>query len=714
MDKVEKINIEELKENLKQRLASIVIDEVQITDTSYMNDVQVGIIDTRNPVEPRKTYSNDYEGELLQRFDETKDYEERLDLANKIKKERERKLIKKAEEEQRLEKEQNIKSDFLSELEVKQTEARADIEILDVEIEKVEAKQAEILQQIADYKSFLKLGATHIKQNVYTVVEEEAKKSQKTANKKIKQLAKLRKQREIAQENFDSLEAYIQELSSPIVEESTIEEPIAEEPIVEEPAIEDPIVEEPAIDEPIVEEPAIEEPIVEKPVIEETIAEEPVVEEPISKKDKIAEQEEQKEPIRIEPDDFEQTFEKLENNENEQEFKLNPEVFEANAIGEQKEQIGIGLDDDDFEQIKNIFKIPENEEPTKKDTTQIDPKVFEEIQKVFAQEPAKTETKTTSKVTNVNTSQAPLKKSNSGVKQTPSAKKPEQRQASSKQSQYYISGVKFRLFVGIPEYSVVIKSNDPSVEPIEYTEWDAYETESVPEKISKSVTDAKKFYDQNVANILEKVDKKYGTNGLQQYIDLLSKKYMYNKPKNDLNIDYDFSYLGKISKENKGIIKNIKKLAKANSKLGLATYEKTPNFLQKIWNKIKTARLNPASDTKERNEFIDATLYNRSEDNLRIIEALESGIGEPGFSLEEFAKAYDLTDKQLETYMNELKGIDRSKLWRLKNKSQSKVEETNKSEAQEKESPEATQQVSEDLEQTEVVREALEQKEEER
>ena len=95
MDKVEKINIEELKENLKQRLASIVIDEVQITDTSYMNDVQVGIIDTRNPVEPRKTYSNDYEGELLQQFDETKDYEARLDLANKIKKERERKLIEK-------------------------------------------------------------------------------------------------------------------------------------------------------------------------------------------------------------------------------------------------------------------------------------------------------------------------------------------------------------------------------------------------------------------------------------------------------------------------------------------------------------------------------------------------------------------------------------------------------------------------------------------
>lgn len=699
MDKVEKINIEELKENLKQRLASIVIDEVQITDTSYMNDVQVGIIDTRNPVEPRKTYSNDYEGELLQQFDETKDYEERLNLANEIKKEREKKLIKKAEEEQKLEKEQNIKSDFLSELEVKQTEVRADIEILDAEIEKVEAKQAEILQQIADYKSFLKLGATHIKQNVYTVVEEEAKKSQKTANKKIKQLAKLRKQREIAQENFDSLGAYIQELSSPIVEE----------PIVEESTIEEPIAEEPAVEAPMAEEPAIEEPI----------AEEPVVEEPILEKDKIAEQEvkvyyeeEQKEPIRIEPDDFEQTFGKLENNE--QEFKLNPTVFEKNAMGEQKEPIGIGLDDDDFEQIKNIFKIPENEEPTKKDTTQIDPKVFEEIQKVFAQEPSKTETKTTSNPPKVNTSQEPLKKSNSGVKQTPPANMPEQRQTSSKQSQYYISGVKFRLFVGIPEYSVIIKSNDPSVEPIEYTEWDAYETESVPEKISKSVTDAKKFYDQNVANILEKVDKKYGTNGLQQYIDLLSQKYMYNKPKSDLNIDYDFSYLGKISKENKGIIKNIKKLAKANSKLGLATYEKTPNFLQKIWNKIKTARLNPASDAKEQNEFIDATLYNRSEDNLRIIEALESGIGEPGFSLEEFAKAYDLTDKQLETYMNELKGIDRSKLWRLKNKSQSKVEETNKSEAQEKESPEATQQVSEDLEQTEVVREALEQNEEER
>ena len=83
------INIEELRNQLQERLNAIQIDEIQTTIN--MDDVQVGITDTRNPIEQSRTYSNDLEGELLQRFDETKDYETRMKLAEQIKQERERK-----------------------------------------------------------------------------------------------------------------------------------------------------------------------------------------------------------------------------------------------------------------------------------------------------------------------------------------------------------------------------------------------------------------------------------------------------------------------------------------------------------------------------------------------------------------------------------------------------------------------------------------------
>ena len=138
------INIEELRNQLQQRLDVAKIDEMQTTVN--MEDVQVGIIDTRDPVEPRETYSNDLEGELLQRFDETKDYETRMKLAEQIKQERERKLMEKVREAQR--KQQEIKDEFISELKDKQAELSKKIEVLEQKILKAEVTKSTTESQL--------------------------------------------------------------------------------------------------------------------------------------------------------------------------------------------------------------------------------------------------------------------------------------------------------------------------------------------------------------------------------------------------------------------------------------------------------------------------------------------------------------------------------------------------------------------------------------
>ena len=95
---------------------------------------------------------------------------------------------------------------------------------------------------------------------------------------------------------------------------------------------------------------------------------------------------------------------------------------------------------------------------------------------------------------------------------------------------------------------------------------------------------------------------------------MLDNRQNYESEEEMLDIEYDFSELyrmpdikeelAKIQKEgskeeidnfkrnnDKARLKALQKIAKNNSKLGLAWYEKRPNFLKRLWDKITTPKL---------------------------------------------------------------------------------------------------------------------------
>lgn len=103
----------------------------------------------------------------------------------------------------------------------------------------------------------------------------------------------------------------------------------------------------------------------------------------------------------------------------------------------------------------------------------------------------------------------------------------------------------------------------------------------------KLITESKKYYDVGLASILKEVDEQFGTNGFTKYKELIHNKFLKNKHESEINIDYDFSnQYGKILPEEQVQMKLIKKIAKANAKLGLAKYEKAPNVFKRMWKNL--------------------------------------------------------------------------------------------------------------------------------
>ncbi len=604
------INIEELRSQLQQRLDTIQIDEVQITDTSYMDDVQVGIVDTRNPIKQRETYSNDLEGELLQRFDETRDYETRMELSEKIKQERERKLIEKAKEQQRIEKEQKVKAEFVSELKDKQAELSKKIAELQQKIIATEAARVETEDQIEEQQKIVIKGVKAVGEKVYKAAQDEINKNSRSVRSRMARIRKLESQRVEAQADFDSLDAYIKEISleeKVDEKEERVEEKIDEHEQTEEHSEEDLISAQE--DEMWAEYRRKDEQDAKQKAIEE---------------DKAWKRHDMMEKAKEEMIE-EQTQEEIKAYNKEQDKKeLDDETSRRQAISRQKPKTS--------SQTKTITADP----------TQ--PKAPRTTQETAPSHPSIKSTVQPPKVT--------------------------------EQKKYSIDGIKFYIENGQPIYEVSINSDGQHIEPYRVIGWDNIKTmkPSESQKLLKEIDNPDKYYDQNIASVLEIVDKKYGTNGLAQYMKLLKTKPIKDESEVSLNIDYDFSNLDTVSKENKSITKYIKKLANANYKLGRASYEKSPSLFSRLWNKIKTLKLN--SGEMERNIPISNSQYtmmkmgeelesNPTNDNL--IEALRSGVQDPDFSISEFAKAYEVSEEEIKEYMKNPKimGMSRSEAFRL-------------------------------------------------
>ena len=595
------INIEELRNQLQQRLDVAKIDEMQTTVN--MEDVQVGIIDTRDPVEPRETYSNDLEGELLQRFDETKDYETRMKLAEQIKQERERKLMEKVREAQR--KQQEIKDEFISELKDKQAELSKKIEVLEQKILKAEVTKSTTESQLEEQKQIVIKGVKVVGEKVYKIAQDELNKNTRSIRSRMAVIRKLEHQRAEAQEDFDSLDDYIKEISLEEKEEQ-------QEITLEENAQQESDAKENETTENHSEEDLI------------SAQEDEMWAEYRKKDEQDAKQKAMEEDKAWEMHDMMETAK-----EEEIEQQTQKEIKAYNDEQDKKEE----LDEETFRTLKAIFD--KKQPKTSSQTITVKP---------TQKEPPKTTQK-------AETKPAPLTQT---VKFT---------------NQYSIDGIKFYIQNGEPVYEATISKEGEFVDCAVLTGWDnikvAKPTKS--QEILESIKKPNKYYDQNIAALLEDIDEKYGTNGLEQYIKLLKSESKEDVLETTLNIDYDFSNLGKVEKENKGIVKYIKRLANSNSKLGRASYEKAPNIFKRLWNNMKTLRLNAGKDATitgtniRYDEYSQMNMNNGIEEvpdnhyikvtDDEVIEALRNGKGSPDFDPELFSEQYGVPLDEVKAYM---------------------------------------------------------------
>ena len=116
----------------------------------------------------------------------------------------------------------------------------------------------------------------------------------------------------------------------------------------------------------------------------------------------------------------------------------------------------------------------------------------------------------------------------------------------------------------------------------------------------------------------------------------------------DFNISYDLSNIYDTYPKEENALKYIKKIAQANSKKGLASYIKQPNWLARLWKQIVSPKLGPVDEPHETTEADKE-------------EAFEIMAREPEFDIKEFQKAYDLSDEDMKPWNEKYANIQEEK-----------------------------------------------------
>ncbi len=262
---MEQINIEELKETLMKRLEDVHIEESEIMNTNYMEDIEGAIIDLREPSTTR-VYSNDLEGELLKQFDETKDYASRKELIEQIKQIREQKIRVQILREKR----DTVKKNFILELEQKGKDIQGEIEQRDAKIAEIES-QIEERRNIAN-KHISILGIEGLDKDVYKLADEKSKKYLNEIRARKAQITRLNNQKAAIQEDFEELQKYMAELNEdvkPEITESVEPQQKVTEPAEPQPKVTEPVEPQPKVTEPAEPQPKVTEPVEPQPKVAE-------------------------------------------------------------------------------------------------------------------------------------------------------------------------------------------------------------------------------------------------------------------------------------------------------------------------------------------------------------------------------------------------------------------------------------------------------------
>lgn len=213
---------------------------------------------------------------------------------------------------------------------------------------------------------------------------------------------------------------------------------------------------------------------------------------------------------------------------------------------------------------------------------------------------------------------------------------------------------------GTPIYYVLIAKADGTKETYQNEGFEQIipvDSEMEKNLKDKGIENSKKYYDFALASILKEVDEKYHisvqNSGLAKYKETMKNKALKDITKRaTINIDYDFSNLYQMPTEQAEInkIKYLKKLANRNYRENLASYEKAPNLLQRIWRKLTTKKL-PVLSQERKVENADSAQEEMkeltgTERHDYIVNTFDQLYDEPGFEMVTFATHYKLTKEE--------------------------------------------------------------------
>lgn len=307
---------------------------------------------------------------------------------------------------------------------------------------------------------------------------------------------------------------------------------------------------------------------------------------------------------------------------------------EAIISKQEKEEIGYWMNDeqieygyfDDLMENKNNAKETESEkqEPVKPEPVKTEPVKAEPIKA----EPVKPE---------------PVK---------PEPVKPEPVKPEPAKSEYQIVGVYCVIENNEPKYyatlenpeGVVFNTSQPDFKTfanyrsLKQSDIDAFEKEGfiLPEQ----------YIDANIFDLLYDIDQKLGTNGLQQYLNMIQESYTGKNDKNNntMDIEYDLSELWEKPKnqEDKEKLAELKKLAKTCKKEKIGTYTKAPNVFKRMWHKITQKLITDGSEKMPEKVANTAKMQEGPKEELLTPEVIKehyiSMHDEPGFDINEFVK----------------------------------------------------------------------------
>lgn len=176
----------------------------------------------------------------------------------------------------------------------------------------------------------------------------------------------------------------------------------------------------------------------------------------------------------------------------------------------------------------------------------------------------------------------------------------------------------------------------------------------------QKIQNVEKYYDKGLATALQEADREYGTNGFEEYKQLLRDKEMIHRYpdryEDSLKINYDFSNLLVKPNEN---MKKLQKIAQANQSKGVVSrMKKRPNFLMRLIKRIfvkslpeavETEPVQKASKKEEIEETMEEYLREGREEvsTYRMMQDWEEMHSEPGFDIEAFVAGLSETEANI-------------------------------------------------------------------